>query len=529
VHTNWSIAEATAGSELESYLRTLQATGKVRTTSWSVRAFTFAELQRLFPADSAHPWSHRVEGFRHRSSWLALVRPAMSVRYNSAYPLGGNEGGVWSGRGITIAARAGVAFRAGPLSARVAPVFFRAENKSFPLVPVLDSGVSPFSNPDFPTRIDLPQRFGDSPLTRLLPGESELYLEGGGFVAGVSTASEWWGPSSAYPFVLSNNSGGFPRIFAGSSHPLGIGIGRIHFRYLFGTLSQSSFFEPRGSLARRRRSANALVTTFEPRGLDGLEVGFSRFFHAPWPDGSLRTRDFTRVFETGLKSGIDTIPVDVGAGDIRSRDGENQLASVFLRWLVPNGLDLYAEIGREDHPWDARELMVLPDRQMSLGFGVRRTWAPKPGSLKTIRFEQLSYLQNSASRNSFGSSHITYVHNAGSNQGHTSGGMLLGANLAPGSASGAELAFETYSSRGRRTFALNRIVRRDQRSFWEGGIRNPRAYDTQYVASADWLAFLHSADVHASVYYMYNFNRDFGEDTGGFGVRLALTPAFPRS
>src|SRR5207245_3850179 len=59
VHRSAARTEVYAGSELEIYLRNLQVAGFVGPYAWSMRRFTEAEIDRLMPADSAHPWSAR--------------------------------------------------------------------------------------------------------------------------------------------------------------------------------------------------------------------------------------------------------------------------------------------------------------------------------------------------------------------------------------------------------------------------------------------------------------------------------------
>lgn len=516
--------EAVASSELEAYLRTLEGSAIAPLGPWSLRAFTADQLHALL-ADTAapHPWKGRLAP-PVRGTAFRVLRPMLATRWNSGFAYGGNEYGVWSGRGLTASVHAGFIASLGVVRLRVEPLAFRAWNQGFPLYRVEDTTVSPFSDPLFPTRVDLPQRFGNAPYARVEPGQSYLAIESRGVTAGLSTANESWGPSQSYPFLLGANAAGFPHLFLGSSTPARIGIGRLHVRYLVGRLSQSAYFRPRG-ITRPRRVGTGLAVTFQPRGVRGLEIGAARFFHIPYPDSGLRSRDFTRVFQTGYKSGIPENPAEV-AGDSRSLDGENQLASAYLRWAAPHGLEAYIELGREDHPWDSRELIVLPDRQMALAFGMRRTWRPSDRRTSVLRAEQLSYLQTSASRLGYGFSHITYIHGSGANQGHTQRGLLLGAPLGPGSASGLEVAWDGYDPSGRRTLAISRVIQRDLRLPMPDGTRNPGAYDVTWTLSADRLWMAGSTDVRLSLYAARNFNRYFAGDAGNLGARLAVSPGW---
>src|SRR2546425_1262630 len=69
--------EVYAGSEFETYLRNLQVLGIIRLYPWSARRFTAAEVDRLLPADSAHPWATRYDWrpAPARSISVAISRP----------------------------------------------------------------------------------------------------------------------------------------------------------------------------------------------------------------------------------------------------------------------------------------------------------------------------------------------------------------------------------------------------------------------------------------------------------------------
>ena len=51
--------ELRAGSEIDSYLRSLQSLGKVRPYAWSARSYSPREGEQLAPQDSLHPWNAR--------------------------------------------------------------------------------------------------------------------------------------------------------------------------------------------------------------------------------------------------------------------------------------------------------------------------------------------------------------------------------------------------------------------------------------------------------------------------------------
>lgn len=519
-------AEAFVGGEVDRYLRVLQNSGDVAVYPWSLRAFLPWEIDRLAPSSPAHPWDARFSFAPARPGLhVAVARPTIRLRYNSAFPFGGNEWGVWSGRGLTTSVRAGVAVRWGPLSLSLIPTAFRAENSSFDLAAISDTTASPFSDPAYPRTIDLPQRFGATAYQRVDWGQSTAALDGRRVTAGVSTANLWWGPMSSFPIMFSNNAPGFPHIFFGTSKPLDLRLLRVHTRMVFGTLDQSAYFSPVGVTRARRFGAGAILVA-QPGFLPNLEFGASRFFHAPYPDRGLKVRHFTRIFEGIRKSRLPVLPdSNPIIDDSRSVDGENQLGTVFLRWAAPGaGLEVYGELGREDHPWDLREMIVTPDRQGALGIGARKTWSAGAGRRTVLRFEQLSYLPNAISRP--GQAFTTadfYTHSSGANQGHTQRGQLLGANLGAGSSSGAEVGWDRYTPAGRTTLTWQRVVRRDQRAPLSGGERNLAAYDVQHAIGAERLLFRSRADLLAGATMVFEFHRNYVRDVRNVSLYVAVT------
>ncbi|MEO7701903.1 MAG: hypothetical protein ABIZ04_21970, partial [Opitutus sp.] len=197
-------SEVFAGSEFESYLRYLQTLGKSKSTTWSIRSFSPKEVDALNPTDSIHPWAHRYSFAPQTGPGVHwdYVHPTVGFLFNTAYPFGGNDGIIWAGKGLTSIAQAGIAMRWGVLSAKLAPVAFRAENSSFALMDNGRIGPLKFADGQDYLAVDKPQRFGDLPYTRLDIGESNIRIDAGPVATGLSTESQWWGPTLEYPYVL---------------------------------------------------------------------------------------------------------------------------------------------------------------------------------------------------------------------------------------------------------------------------------------------------------------------------------------
>src|SRR5438445_9532548 len=113
VHRPAARTEVYAGSELETYLRNLQVAGVIALYPWSARRFTAAEVDRLLPVDSTHPWAARYDWrpAPSRGPSVAFARPEVATRINTGFPYGYNDGAVWAGRGVTLSAQGGAAVR----------------------------------------------------------------------------------------------------------------------------------------------------------------------------------------------------------------------------------------------------------------------------------------------------------------------------------------------------------------------------------------------------------------------------------
>ena len=504
-------AEVFTGGELEDYLRALQLVGVVQLYPWSIRSFSQRELDRLLPGDAQHPWSQRYDLVAHATDglWTELVRPTLTLRFNSAFPYGSNDGPVWAGKGITMALQAGFALRSGPVSLTIAPLVFRAENSSFPLMANGETGRLVYADGLYPEAIDRPQRFGDQPYTTIDLGQTTFRLDVGPVAAGVSTASQYWGPAAEYPAILGNNAAGFPHAFLGTSRPIDCWLFRLHGRLVYGRLSQSAYSVE--TTTGGVRFMSGLVGVVTPRGVPGLEFGFSRFIHSDWPeDGPILSdllvplRSRNRLNQVGLVK-------------------DNQLASAFARWVFPHaGVEVYGEYGREDYNAGLRDFIEEPDHigGYTLGFGLRKAFRPSDTGLLVVSAEvQNQQLPRTAVE--IGQSPV-YTHSSTQRQGHTQRGQILASDLGPGG-SGATLAVDRYHPRGRWSVRWTRVLRRDRGDFFATGRIDPRARDVQHALGVEGLFFRGRYDVRAALTGVYEFNRDFGRDAFNLNAQIGIT------
>ena len=523
--------EVFAGSIFESYLRYLQTLGKSDFYPISIRGFSAAEIDAMAARDSTHPWASHYSFQRESPGGFRIdaIRPTVSFTFNSSYPFGGNDGVVWTGRGLTSAFQIGVAARWGPFSATLAPVAFRAENQSFELYDNGQVGRLHFNDGQFPLSIDKPQRFGNAPYSRVDLGESTLRVDLLGIAAGVSTASQWWGPTNDFPYVLGNNSGGFPHVFLGTSKPANAAIVKLHGRVVYGMLDQSAYSPVSGSdyftsyvQPGKRRFVAGLVGVAQVRGAPGLEIGGARFFHAANPQSGVSQHNlglpFQNIFKRRLRNEGDTV-----AGDDTSLR-ENQLASLFFRWAPPgSGFDVYGEYGREDFSADLRDLLLEPDHSATTSLGFRKAWM-SGNRLNAVRAEGFSYEAPTGSRTR--DEGLIYIHGT-LLQGHTNRGQLLGANTGAGSGSAQTIAYDRFTDRGRMTAFFSRVTQREQAVVITGATTPLKhAVDVMNSIGGEMSRFIGPFDISGRVVLTSNINRDFQNDRSNATVGLTVTQNF---
>ena len=511
-----------AGSDLESYLRYLQVMDRASAHPWSVRPLSPIQIDRLLEKGEGHPWQQRYKLAppHRRSIEVGAIGPEATVRFNSAFPYGSNDGPVWAGRGLTSQVTAGVWARVGPLSLTLAPVFFRAENRDYPGSDTL-SVCTTACGIRSPT-VDRPDRFGGNPYQRLDGGASTLQLDVPLLSVGVSTANQYWGPAQHYPIVLGNNAAGIPHIFFQTRRPISIFVGRVHARLVYARLEQSAFSPVTGSRrytspveVGRVRFADGLVMAFEPRGVDGLELGFGRFFHFIWPRTGI-PRSFARK-PLGVFFGSNTGPTGVD---------ENQIASVFARWMFPkSGLEIYGEYGKEDNSYDQRDFVQEPDHARAYTLGFRKSYNSTDEGFSAIRGELVSFFIPPLLRNGRGEG--LYYRHTFLQQGHTNRGQLLGADLGIDGGGASVLAWDRYSRSGKTTLSWERKVRAEAGSFYPANIVDPKSIDVWHAIGAERTAFLSGFTVTGGATVVRELNRDFADDAWNFNTILSVQYHIP--
>jgi hypothetical protein len=495
----------------------MQTLGASPLGGWDIREPSIRNGARLVP-QIANPWSGRVQPIRSAPQLVhwALFPVTVASRINSGFPFGGNDGAMWAGRGVTVAADFGGIISAGPVVLQLNPVVFWAQNASFPLQQNGLTGEGAFraGQPQYATSIDLPQRFGDGAYARADIGDTELRVELPWFMAGVSNAHRVWGPAAEYPFILGVNAPGFLHAFVSTNDPVNIGIAMLRANVLWAKLDQSDYSPVSGSPTYysigepgTKRYATGLAVSFQPHGLPNLEIGVTRFIQSVWPRQGLPRSYATKAFQNFLKKSLGERDAK-DASDLEGSD--NQLLSAFVRWVLPHsGAELYMEYGRDDHAYDFRDLVNEPDHSRSYMLGARKVISSSPTYMSAIRGELMNYqLPTTVRHRDEGG---IYLHGL-VRQGHTQRGQMLGAPLGPGAAAGSTVAYDRYDPAGRLTVAWTRTVNQEAGLFYRTGVQSRSSMDVTHSLSVERLLFRGPLDITAGGTFSREFSRNFSSD-----------------
>jgi len=440
-------AQAPASLSAE-YERLMEVSGHTVPTSRSIRVG-----QRVNVPEGERPrWDLRVADTEvSGASWMKaeVVGPSLGWYYHSARPAGGNDGSAWQGRGTTLRVLGGLVVQAGPVAGVLAPAYYSAENKDFPLAPFDNLDGLPFSD-RLHRGLDRPQRLGVRRYSQLDLGSSSLMLTSRYLSGGVSHAPLWWGPGRRHALLFTDNAGGFPHSRIHTEAPLPFYVGDFRFNWMAGWVRRSAFTDT--LFNNRRRFITGLALDVQGRGaFEGLSVGFSRAFaERVRPGVPLPRQEYLLAFKDWLwkKEAINS-PV---SGD----DQRIRLMSWWGRWVHPEaGVEVYGEWGWNNRFQDDRDRFIQGDHGRAWLAGFQKTIAQDPGTLWRIGAE---WLHLEAPRSESLRPATPWYTNPNVPHGWTHRGQLLGAASGPGS-SVLDLEIDRFTESGRMGVLLSRTVR----------------------------------------------------------------------
>lgn len=431
---------------LEDYYRRAQLLGKID-SSLSFTSLPFfpreaLKLTDIFDPENTLPktrwnkWDGTVN-FAKGKGFIQLLPVTLQVKYSRPVPISMNDGMMIPARGFQPLISAGVFAKLGPLSIQFQPEYLYAQNipyNGFPQQHTNNSWATYYSIYNY---IDLPESFGTGPYQKASWGQSSIRLTFGPVSFGISNENLWWGPGMRNSLLMTNSSPGFKHLTLNTVRPIRTPIGSFEAQLVAGRLVNSGFSAPiykhdnlgsQWMIPKRNdwRYFNGIVLSYQPKWVPGLFLGATRAFYMYHQDMGTRFSSFLPVIIPLSKK------VSVGQGELET-DEKDQLASLFIRWLLPNNhAEFYFEYGREDHAYNLRDLYLDLEHTRAYNLGFRKLVPLKnrPGQLVEVGMEA-THLEANNHRRTGGSS-SWYTHWS-ITQGYTNNGQLLGAGIGPGS------------------------------------------------------------------------------------------------
>jgi len=514
-----------ASDGLEYYYRLLQVSG----ISDDVSSFTLRPVIPQSEITNPHPWRNNVyengELINYMPAKVGEVHfyePVLFQSYNTTLPRGTNDGAIWQGKGYNTAISAGFAAELGPLKAYFRPRAGFAQNLAFDLGPydppyIRVSSISysrnrasEFAYRDFRGAIDYVQRYGDETYNWFDLGDSSIELRYSGFRAALSNQQIWSGPSVNTSLHFGYSAPGFRHLYLGTYRPLSTPVGSFEFSYIFGGTRKSEYFDTDGELYNMQ-SVNSLIFVYSPRFIKGLSIGAIRTFLHPYPSSFTEYKvQAKKLFEAAVRAGLGS------AENPSGYDPDNQLASGFLRWVVPRaGLEIYGEYGRNDHNIDMRDFRQQPNHHRAYTIGmIKSLILPKNRLLAVgIEINQLEAMRTALTR---GNNHLGgwYTHTQ-QVLGFTNRGQILGTGYGPG-VNMQMIRSDLYDSQGKISLKAARIAYHNSRvdqyfRFIEqanrGDVEHREVRNVELLVGAEVTAFLrYGIELTAALEQSFIFN-----------------------
>lgn len=352
-----------------------------------------------------------VMGSEQGFHWLPVAGSSSWLPEHAVNGIG-NDGAAWQGRGLNSRLTGGFRARWEAFSLTVEPQLSYALNLPMSLAPSSLSG----GTGDYWYGIDRLQRFGTEPRVHLDGGNTEVRASWGPWTVGFGTEALWLGGGEHNTVLLSDNAGGFPHLDLGA-RPWRTEWGTFQGTLLWGQLTNSEGTDP--------RFLHALVVGYSPPFLEHLTVGAARFFVSPWA-----TMNLWKAFESVNDA---LFKADRGAAldGTQTEDDVDQTAALYFDLnFSEQGFHAWAELARNDHAWDWRDLMAQPDHSLGYVFGAQQV----------VKLDAPWSLYGAYEQADLGLNYGTVVRPTGSwyrrgngDAGYTLGGQVLGAAIGPGS------------------------------------------------------------------------------------------------
>jgi hypothetical protein len=357
---------------------------------------------------------------------------AFQYNYNSDHPVGINLGAIYPTKGSQFYITGGLIKNINKWTIYLQPEIVYANNDHFRTFPNEHYDPIWASYYQWNNKIDLPEKFGNEPIFKILPGQSKIeYSFSNNFSVKLSTENIWWGPGNQQSLVISNNANGFTHLSVQTKKPIQTKVGSFEAQLLFGSL-QNSNIEPdnmykvfQGDFLYKpkldeKRFITGYIITWQPKWTKGLFLGLA---------------NSSITYQKDLQNIADFLPTTNIIKTDNDKNGMRaSLGSMFARYLLPKAnAEVYMEYGRSDEYPSL--INMLNGQRYPRGFiaGFRRISNQMKHHLRlevTAEIAQLdaTYYDQVINANSW------YTHPY-IRQGFTQNGKVLGAGIGPGGTS----------------------------------------------------------------------------------------------
>jgi len=367
---------------------------------------------------------------------FSILPVTWQQQLNSNHPEGLNDGAMIPARGYQTYLTGGVYAKYKWLSVQLKPELVYAQNKAYQGFPdAHPDAVWKSYYQNVINMIDAPERFGEKSYQKAFWGQSSIRLTLGAISLGLSNENLWWGPGIQNALLMTNVAPGFKHLTLNTVKPIRTGIGSFEGQLISGRLEASGYPNIDPQVLQEHhitnvpkpddwRYLNAIVLSYQPKWVPGLFLGLIRSFSVYRNDMGNKLVDYLPVIMPITKKSLG------GFDDDERR--ENQLASLFMRWVSPEAhQEIYLEYGREDHNYDLHDFMQEPghSRAYLLGFRKILPLNRHPGTQIDLNLE-LTQLENNVST-TLRAGGYWYEHYQ-VRDGYTHNGQYLGAGIGTG-------------------------------------------------------------------------------------------------
>jgi hypothetical protein len=341
---------------------------------------------------------------------IYLLPLTWQQQFNGHHPYGMNDGSMIRSRGYQTQLAAGLYAKIGPLSIQLRPEYVYAENKEFRELqnaPNMSYFRTDVFLSNYYNKIDLPDRFGSRPYSRLNWGQSSARLTFDPVSVGISSENLWWGPGVRNSLVMSNNASGFKHLTLNTSRPINTPIGSFETQLIAGRLDHSGTPLVNNPLVIQKpddwRLITGIVFTYQPKWLTQLYLGFDK---------------------TSTSYNMDRGESMPGT--------KGNYGSLFARWLMPEShSEAYLQYGTDKHPFNLTDSTTLNRTSSAYVVGFRKL-LPLKASNEYIQVG-IELTSVEASRGGLDTYQPSWYLNSSTGDGYTNNGQILGAGIGTGS------------------------------------------------------------------------------------------------